>query len=136
MNLNDALVMIGALTLLFSGASLYRWLMRRQWVGVDDLLTVEYRKRILSMNLIDELREREGWMLEICGDNPDFDNGPNCILNVFGDWVYEQTLKTPLDLGICRGWRNRRFDGDSLFDCLRAAKEARDQEDALNLASV
>lgn len=70
------------------------------------------------MRLINELREREGWTLEICCDNPDFNNGPNCILDVEGEWLNLKKIPSELQ------WRVRRFEGDSLLKCLQQAKGA------------
>ena len=64
------------------------------------------------MRLINELREPEGWMLNLYCDNPDFDNGPNVTIDLFGDWP--------------EGWVERKFTGTLLLECLANAKHERD----------
>jgi hypothetical protein len=69
---------------------------------------------IVCMHLINAIREREGWCIEIIGDNPDFDMGPNCIIEVFGEW------KTSTGAW---SWCEQRFEGESLLKCLTDAHD-------------
>lgn len=86
------------------------------------------------MRLIHSLREREGWSVELIGDNPDWGTGPNAIVDVFGEWPAGQCLmEFPPNPGAVRFakeepgriiWGTRRFEGQSLLHALQVAAEA------------
>lgn len=59
---------------------------------------------------INTLREEEGNSVTLMNDNPDFNGQPNCAIECEGDWT---------------GWVQRRFTGETIADCLRAAVEAK-----------
>ncbi|PTQ12927.1 hypothetical protein CLG96_01940 [Sphingomonas oleivorans] len=61
-------------------------------------------------SLINALRADEGDAVMILCDNPDFNGLPNSAIECNGGWT---------------DWRDRRFAGDTLIDCLRAAVSAR-----------
>lgn len=62
-----------------------------------------------EMLLIHQLRREEGDAVTVFCDNPDF-SGPNCGIEVCGDWT---------------GYQDRRFVGDTLIEALSAASAAR-----------
>ena len=59
--------------------------------------------------LIEALRADEGSSVTILCDNPDFNGQPNCAIEVNGDWT---------------DWKDRRFTGDTVLDCLQKAHTA------------
>src|SRR6185437_13396263 len=59
-------------------------------------------------SLIDELRAEDGCSIQLLCDNPD--PPPKNAVNVSGDWT---------------NWEDRRFEGETLIDCLRAAAAAK-----------
>ena len=61
---------------------------------------------------LDRLREAEGNSVEICCPNPEFD-GPAQVIVVNADWGGE--------------WWPRRFEGETVAECLKAAEEASDE---------
>lgn len=72
------------------------------------------------MRRINELRAHEGWSVTLICDNPDFDNGPNHAIEVFGEWYFKDCnlhtkgLVMPPELVV---WGNRTFRGDLLLEC-------------------
>lgn len=58
------------------------------------------------IRLIDLLRSQEGDSVTILCDNPDFNMGANNAVECNGDWT---------------GWKDQRFEGESLLDALSAA---------------
>lgn len=79
------------------------------------------------VDLIDELRAPEGWMVSLYCDNPDFNNGPNVIVDVYGEWW---------DADDRWHWVERRFSGDTVYGCLVAAKTERDRQSQRHTASA
>lgn len=61
-------------------------------------------------DLIEILRDMEGDSVEILSDNADFGNGSNCAIHCNGDWTQFTT---------------RRFEGDTILDCLEDAMRAK-----------
>lgn len=61
-----------------------------------------------AMQIIEELRQTEGNLIAIICDNPEF-GGPNSILEVIVDFEDDAP---------------RRFEGETVLACLRAAKLA------------
>ena len=59
---------------------------------------------------INTLREEEGNTVTLMNDNFDFNGQPNCAIECEGGWT---------------GWVQRRFTGETIADCLRAAVEAK-----------
>lgn len=89
------------------------------FVAESDAACAKYA--VALVQALDELRSVEGWTVSICCDNPDFE-GPNCVIDVFGDWVVPGT-----------GWRwnERRFEGESLLSCLEQAVKERNAQTAM-----
>lgn len=65
-----------------------------------------------TFELIDELRDGAAHSVEIVCDNDDFNGLPNCMILVCGDWT---------------NWDDCEFRGETVLECLRAAKAARDK---------
>jgi hypothetical protein len=85
----------------------------------NTVLAAKLEARTHVLDLIDDLRQREGWMVELVCDNPDFNNGPNNIVDVFGEW---RNLNGDWE------WTTRRFKGESMGECLSAARAERDAQ--------
>lgn len=62
-----------------------------------------------SWMILEQLRAPEGAQVTLICDNPDFGMGPNAGVEIIDDWT---------------AWKTRRFDGDTVLDCLRAALKA------------
>ena len=71
----------------------------------------EILKALEMVELIEQLREHEGAVLEIVCANPEFNGLPNEVVDITDDWT---------------GWKPRRFGGHTLLEALRAAKTVRD----------
>lgn len=70
------------------------------------------RRAMQSMLLIDELRAHEGATVEIACDNPEPETKQDQVwVSVTDDWT---------------DWEPRRFDGETVLDCLQKAKFQRD----------
>lgn len=67
-----------------------------------------------TWRLIDELRKLEGWTVEIICDNPDFNEQPNSVVVVFGEWG--------------EAWTTRSFSGNNVLECLQEAVRTRDRQ--------
>jgi len=75
-----------------------------QWM-VERLAALE-----AIVNPLSSLREPEGASVTFFCDNPEFDDNPDCVIEVCDDWT---------------DWKYRRFGGTSLTDALRQAEKAR-----------
>lgn len=64
------------------------------------------RVAIETLQIINTLRDEEGHSVTIVSDNADFNGQPNCLITCMGDWT---------------NWEDRRFSGDTVIECLRAA---------------
>jgi hypothetical protein len=64
------------------------------------------------LELIESLRMNEGDSVQFVSDNADFNGQPNCLVVCCGQWT---------------GWTDQRFAADTMLECLRAAKQAREQ---------
>lgn len=65
-------------------------------------------RNLAEIALIHELRREEGHSVTILCDNPE--GPPNNAVEVCGDWT---------------DWQDRRFEGQTLLDALKAADDAR-----------
>lgn len=70
----------------------------------------EFEKLLAIVEPLNRLRSDEGSSVEILSDNPD--GPPNCAIRVFGNWNETH-------------WVTKRFDGNTLAECLQAAEAAK-----------
>ena len=76
---------------------------------------------IACMKLINELRDPEGWAIELVCDNPSPKlGGPMNVISVFGEWPVDESKPGPWEWE----WDSRSFTGTGLLDCLQAAHSA------------
>lgn len=66
--------------------------------------------------IVEALREPEGAEVILLCDNPEFNNKPNNAIEIVDDWTQ---------------WTVRRFEGDTMLDCLRQALRARTEDEAV-----
>lgn len=67
-------------------------------------------------SIAEQLREPEGAEVILLCDNPDFNGQPNNAIEICDSWTQ---------------WTNKRFTGDTMLDCLRAALRARTEDEAV-----
>ncbi len=89
-------------------------------IAVSDFYRKRTQERLATLERfrenINELRKEEGAALVLVGDNPDFDDNPDCLIEVVAPWT---------------DFKTRRFGGKNLDEALEnAVKEKKGQADA------
>jgi hypothetical protein len=63
------------------------------------------------VQLLQQLRAEEDSCVTIFSDNPDFNDQPNCLIEVYASWT---------------NWQEMPFRADTVLECLRLAARAKD----------
>lgn len=95
-------------------SQVYKW-----WIHPNGMHRPDAKRQLDALSsareffdLLEVLRADEGDSVSFVSENPDFNGQPNCLVICCGGWT---------------GWQDQRFAEDTVLECLRAAKQAREQ---------